>query len=96
MCFEGKEEKEVKRGRIGSERDICSALYFIYQLCCIYIVFKLVQVKGIADPEQLNQLPPFINQVRNKSLQLQADVIAAWRKEFLLIKVLNSACLLVA
>lgn len=69
MCFEGKEEeKEVRSGRIGSERDISSALYFIYQLCHIYIVFKLVQVKGIAYPEQLNQSPPFINQVRNKSL----------------------------
>lgn len=77
MCFEGKEEeKEARRGSLRSESGICCALYLIYQLHYNYIVFKLVQVKGIACPEQLNQSPPFINQVRNKSFQLQVDVIA--------------------
>lgn len=77
MCFEEKEEeKDVRRDRIGSERNRCPALYFVSQLCSICIVFKLVQIKGIAYPERLNQSPPFINQARNKSLQLQADVIS--------------------
>lgn len=38
MCFEEKEEEmKVRRGRMGSGRAICSALYFVYQLCSLIL-----------------------------------------------------------